>query len=91
MPDLIVGVHTVDFVLIFLLCEGVLLTILYQRRGIGVAPARLWPMLAAGAGLLLALRAGLAGASGYWVGAGLLLALAAHLYDLRGRWQPHID
>ncbi len=91
MTEFITNGHAVDFVLAFLVFEGILLTLLYQRRGMGVAPHRLWPMLAAGAGLLLALRAGLTDAGWPWVLAGLLLALGAHLYDLRGRWQPHLD
>ncbi|MCC5885166.1 MAG: hypothetical protein JJT88_01900 [Gammaproteobacteria bacterium] len=88
MADFVSSGLAVDLVLAVLLLEGVVLTLLYLRRGIGVTPARLWPMLGAGAGLLLALRAGITGAGWYWVIAGLLLALCAHLYDLLGRWQP---
>ena len=89
MADFVSSGLAVDLVLGFLLLEGVALTFLHVRHGMGVAPARLWPMLGAGAGLLLALRAGITGAEWSWVTAGLLLSLVAHLYDLRSRWQAH--
>ena len=91
MADFVGSGLAVDLVLGFLLLEAVLLFLIYRRWGMGVAPAQLWPMLGAGAGLLLALRAGIAGAGWYWVLAGLLLALFAHLYDLRCRWHVNSE
>lgn len=87
MAEFVSSGLAVDLVLGFMLLEGILLTLLHLRRGQGVAPAQLWPMLVAGAGLLLALRAGITGAGWYWVVAGLLLALCAHVFDLLGRWR----
>ncbi len=81
--------QAIDLVLCVMALEAGVLTWLYRRRGIGVAPRVLWPMLIAGAALLLALRAALTGA-GWVLLAGLLLAaLAAHLFDLAGRWRAH--
>lgn len=88
MADFVASGRVVDLVLGVLLLEGVVLSLLHVRWRMGVSPVRLWPMLGAGAGLLLALRAGVTGAAWYWVSAGLLLALCAHLCDLRGRWHP---
>ncbi|TVQ46933.1 MAG: hypothetical protein EA371_09165 [Gammaproteobacteria bacterium] len=79
--------QAIDLVLAVMALEAVALTLLYHWRGVGVPPRALWPMLVAGAALLLALRAALTG-SGWSVLAGLLLvALAAHLFDLAGRWR----
>jgi len=87
VADFLASGRAVDFVLAFMLCEGLLLALLYQRRGIGVAPAVLGPMLLAGAALLLALRAALTGDHWSWLALWLILALAAHLWDLSLRWR----
>jgi hypothetical protein len=81
------GGRVVDLALVLLLAEGLLLTWLYRRQQLGVAPAALWPVLAAGTCLLLALRAALTGAVWPWVPGWLSLALLAHLLDLRRRWR----
>lgn len=90
MTEFFTGTNAVDLVLVFLITEGILLNLLYERQGMGMPPERLWPMLVSGVGLLLALRAALADAGWLWVLAGLALAFTAHFYDLRGRWQPRI-
>lgn len=87
MAEFVSSGLAIDLVLGFLFLEGLLLVLIHRRWGIGVPPAKLWPMLGAGAGLLLAMRAGITGAGWCWVLAGLLLALCAHLYDLQGRWR----
>ncbi len=71
--------HAVDLVLVFMLLEG------------GWLIARQWPtqsvalMLAPGALMLLALRAGLTGMPWYWVAVPLTVSLPVHLADLRHR------
>ncbi len=45
----------------------------------------IWLTLASGAGLMLAIRAALAGADGRAIGASLAFALVAHLFYLRAR------
>lgn len=77
-----------DLVLLVMLLEVVVLWVWHRRGRGGVAPADLWPMLAAGGCLLFALRAALTGAAWPWVGLWLLLALLSHLLDLQRRWQP---
>ncbi len=87
MADFLASGRVVDFILVFMLCEGLLLALLYHWRGIGVAPAVLGPMLLAGAALLLALRAALIGDAWPWMALWLILALVAHLWDLGLRWR----
>ena len=67
--------------------EGIALLLYRQRTGRGVAARDLLPMLLAGAGLLAAMWAALAGAAWPLIAAFLLAALLAHLVDLSGRWR----
>lgn len=81
----------VDTILVLVVVEGIALTIFHRRTGRGVAPATLWPNLAAGFLLALAVRIALAGAPTALglqaaVAAVLGCALVAHLLDLRSRW-----
>lgn len=68
-------------VLVAMAAEAAVLTLLLWRRDrrrlVGLLAT-----LAAGAALLLALWAALAGAGRVWIGASLAAALAAHLVDL---------
>lgn len=77
----------VDAILLLVAVEAAILLLLWRWRRIGITPQRLLPMLAAGACLLLALRAALAGepwhVSALWLG----LSFLAHLADVAGRWQ----
>ena len=66
--------------------EGAALTAWHRRTGRGVAPGALWLNLLSGMCLLLAMRAGLAGAWWGWVSLALLGALAFHAADLRRVW-----
>ena len=68
--------------------EGAALTLLFRQRRRGVPPGALWPNLLSGMCLLLAMRAGLAGAWWGWVSLPLLGALAFHVLDLKRLWQP---
>lgn len=74
-----------DIALALMLAETALVWLYCRARGRPVAIADLAWHAAAGAGLLLALRAALTGAGWMWVTAFLSLALAAHIGDLRRR------
>ncbi len=87
MPGWLISPHLADAILVLMLGEFALLAALHRRRGRGVAPSRLWPTFAAGACLLLALRAALAGSGPGLIGAWLAGALVAHVVDIAGRWR----
>jgi len=79
--------HIVDFILLLMVAEGVLLWVWHRRTSTGIAPAGLVITLASGMSLLLALRAGLMGLSWHWIALALTAALLCHLADLRLRWR----
>jgi len=87
MAELFASGRLVDLILIVVVIEALALLLLWRRAGQGVAPSDLLPNLCAGALLLLALRAVLAGAG--WMTASLCLAAAgfAHLIDIHRRWR----
>ncbi len=72
----------VDVALAMVAVELAVLAILARRRGGRPSLAALAANLAAGAGLMLALRAALAGAGWAWVAAALAASLAAHIIDV---------
>ena len=81
----------VDAILVLVVLEGLALTSFHRRTGRGVVPATLWPNLAAGFLLALAVRVALASGPTPLglqaaVAAVLGCALVAHLLDLRSRW-----
>ncbi len=76
----------IDLLIAGMLLEAAALWAWRRRTGQGIALRSLLPTLLAGLGLVLALRAVLAGAGWAWVGAALLLAGLAHADDLRQRW-----
>lgn len=81
-----VAIFPVEVALVALVLEAVGL-VLWHRFGCrGPEPRSVLPNLAAGAFLLLALRACLDGAGGGVILFCLSLALLAHLADLYGRW-----
>lgn len=80
MTDLLAGSHIVDAALLVVAAEAALL-VLWRRRG-GPGRGALLVNLASGACLMAALRAVLAGASGFWLAAALAGAGAAHVADL---------
>jgi len=87
MAELFASGHLVDFILVMVVIEAAALLLYWRRRRRGVAPFDLLPNLCAGAFLLLALRATLAGA-GWYVAAGCLAAAGlAHLTDLYRRFR----
>lgn len=77
---LLTSPHLVDAILLLTLLEA---TLLIRLRA--MTAASVGRMLLPGIGVMLALRAALAGAAWPWVPAALLAALIAHLFDLKGR------
>jgi hypothetical protein len=77
----------VDAILVFMLVEAIVLIIVRKKTGHGLGSLDLFLSLAAGAALLLALRAALIGATWIPVAVWLIVALPAHLWDLRRRWR----
>ena len=86
MESLFASGAVVDAILLLMALEGALIVLLRRRTGAGVPARDLVAMLAAGACLMLALRAALVGAAWPWIALALAAALAAHLADLRRRW-----
>ncbi|CAL8977144.1 hypothetical protein RHODGE_RHODGE_00394 [Rhodoplanes serenus] len=90
MAELFVSGRVIDLILILVVIEAVGLAVLARLTRRVPRIGTLLPNLAAGACLLLAVRAALAGAAWPWVAAALLAALVAHLADLGTRLRaPH--
>ena len=87
MADLFASGHLVDLILVVVVIEASALLLYWARARRGIAPLDLLPNLCAGAFLLLALRATLAGSG--WMIASLCLSAAglAHLTDVYRRWR----
>ena len=87
MADLFASGRLVDFILVVVVLEAAVLLLYWARARRGIAPLDLLPNLCAGAFLLLALRATLAGSG--WMIASLCLSAAglAHLTDVYRRWR----
>ena len=73
-------------VLAFVMMEAVLLLTIRKRTGRGGRPLPLIANLAAGAFLMLAIRAALLDQTWIWISLFMLLALIAHLLDIGGRF-----
>lgn len=87
MAELFAGGRIVDLILVLVAAECLVLWLCRRFAGRGPGLRPLLPTIAAGTGLLLALRAALAGADWMLVAGALALALAAHLVDLAARWR----
>jgi hypothetical protein len=87
MRELFASGRVVELILGFMLVEAVVLGIYHRRSGRGVRPLDLAINLAAGALLLLALRAALVDPDPLAPAPYLAVALLAHLADLARRWQ----
>ncbi len=87
MADLFASGRLVDLILLVVVLEAAALLLYWSRSRRGIAPLDLLPNLCAGAFLLLALRAALAGSG--WMVANFFLAAAglAHLIDVYRRWR----
>ena len=75
----------IDAILLFVAIEFAALGIWHRRTGRGPSALALAPNLAAGACLLLAVRAALVGSAWPWIAGPITLSLVAHLLDLRAR------
>jgi hypothetical protein len=87
MADFFAGGRSIEFVLVLIALEAIVLMVLWWMRRCPLPPMATLLILAPGTSLLLAARAALAGASFVWVSSLFLLALLIHLVDLRQRWQ----
>lgn len=87
MAELLASGRLVDLILALVVLEAIVLVLWHRRTGRGLVPRDLLPNLAAGACLLLALRAVLAEAPWYCASAALAGAGLAHLLDLGLRWR----
>jgi uncharacterized membrane protein YjjP (DUF1212 family) len=85
MQDLFESGRNVDLILVFMVVEGMLLVLAKSRTGFGLSVKGAVSVLLPGLGLLLALRAALAGHHWTIVALFLFAALVAHLADLRLR------
>lgn len=80
--------RVVDFILVLVAIETVVLVALHRRTGWGIPPRVLVPNTLSGVFLLLALRCALVQAEWFWLAACLLGALLAHLRELWTRAVP---
>ena len=87
MADLVASGRVLDLILAAMSLEAAGLVLYRRRTGRGIPPGVVLPNLLSGMCLLLAMRAGLAGAWWGWVSLSLLAALAFHLADLRRAWR----
>lgn len=86
LQNLVESGRIVDVMLVFLFVEIVVLSLIRQRRGGGIAPLPLIVNIGAGGSLMVALRFALSGGSWQAVTACLLAALVFHVADIRLRW-----
>jgi hypothetical protein len=87
MAEWIASGQVVDLILVVMIAEAIGLFVLWRWRGAGIAPVPLLANLAAGACVMLALRAALTGASATTLAVLLSLSFAAHVVDLAVRWR----
>ena len=86
MGELFASARIVDFIVALMLLELAILAFLRLRMHRGIVPVELAVSLAAGMGLLFALRAALLGLSWQHIATWLILALIAHVLYLTLRW-----
>jgi hypothetical protein len=77
----------VDLILLLMVVEGAGLLLLRRRLGRGMPASEILAFLAAGATLMLGLRAALVGAGWGWIALALAVGGAAHLAFLLLRWR----
>lgn len=87
MRELFASGRIVELIIGLMLMEALLLGVYHRRSGRGIRPLDLALNLAAGALLLLALRAALVDPDPLAAAPYLAVALIAHLADLARRWQ----
>jgi hypothetical protein len=86
MADLFATGRIVDLILMLMIAETLVLVGHHHLTGRGISTMRLLTNMAAGACLLLALRAALSGASWGVIAVALGAAFGMHALDLRSRW-----
>jgi hypothetical protein len=86
MENLFASGRVVDIALAVMALELAVIAVYRRKTGKGPRIVGLLANFAAGAGLLLALRASLTGTGWSVVAVPLAIALGAHLLDLRSRW-----
>lgn len=77
----------VDCILALMALEILAVILIRNKTRQGVPAVELIVSVAAGAALLLALRAALIGSTWRQIAPWLIIALGAHLVDLRARWR----
>jgi hypothetical protein len=87
MTEFIASGRAIDLILAMVLVEALALLAYRRITGRGIAGPDLIANLLAGACLMLALRAALAGAGWQWIAVCMSAALLAHLADLWRRWR----
>ena len=78
--------HVAHLILVVMVIEGFALILLHRKTKRGMRTSRIIMSLAAGAALVLALRAALTGAGWQWMALALSVAFVVHLVDLYWRW-----
>lgn len=86
MGELFSSARIIDFIVALMLLELAILAFVRSRMHRGIVPTELAASLAAGMGLLLALRAALLGLSWQHIATWLIFALIAHVLYLTLRW-----
>ena len=87
MSALIDGARIVDFILLLILAEALLLFVLQRRFALGPGLSKLVFTLAAGACLLMALRSALSDMNTFAIAAWLTAGFVAHILDVLLRWR----
>jgi hypothetical protein len=87
MDQLFSSGHAADLIAALMLAEALWLGWRHRRTGRGIAPRQFLASLAAGLGLVLALRCVLVGAAWPWVALWLAAGGAAHAVDVWQRWR----
>ena len=87
LQNLVESGRIVDVMLVFIFLEIVVLSLIRQRRGGGIAAVPLIVNIGAGGSLMVALRFALAGDGWLAITVCLLAALVFHVADIRLRWQ----
>ena len=87
MRELFAGGRIVEMILAFMVLEALAIGLYHRRTGRGLSPLDLLLNLAAGALLLLALRAAIVDPDPLAPAPYLAVALFAHVADLARRWR----
>jgi hypothetical protein len=78
--------HVAHLILVVMAIEAFVLIIVYKKTKRGMRPSRIIMSLAAGAALVLALRAALTGEGWMWIAVALTISFLVHIVDMYWRW-----